>query len=102
MKINSIHKDVGKFIDSLNSNLRGEVLKATDLLEDRGHNIWMPYSKKIAKNIYELRIISTQSIRIFYAFKNNEIFLLHAINKKSQKLSKKDIDKAIHRERWLH
>ena len=102
MKVNSIHKDVGKFIDDLDQNVWGEVFKAIDLLEDKGADIRMPYSKKVVKDIYELRIISTQNIRIFYTFRNHEIFLLHAINKKSQRLIKKDIEKAIHRERWLH
>jgi len=102
MKINSIHKDVGKFIINLDKKIQGEVLKALDLLEEKNFNIRMPYSRKIVKNVYELRIISTQNIRIFYTFHNNEIFLLHAINKKSQKLSQKDITKMVSRQKWLH
>jgi phage-related protein len=102
MKINIIHEDINRFIQNLNDQSYAEVLRILELLEDKGHEIRMPYSKKIFQDIYELRITSVQNIRIFYTFCNNEIFLLHIINKKSQKLSKKDIGTAIHRQKCLH
>lgn len=102
MKVNVIHKDIQNFIKNLDDQSYAEVLRALELLEDKGNEIRMPYSKKITKNIYELRIKSVQNVRIFYTFCKDEIFLLHAIIKQKQKLSKKDIDVAIHRQKWLH
>lgn len=102
MKVNLIHEDIKRFITNLDHQSHAEVLRILELLEDKGHEIRMPYSKKIDKNIYELRIKSVQNVRIFYSFHKDKIFLLHAIIKQKQKLSKKDIEKAIHRQKWLH
>ncbi|MBI3305827.1 type II toxin-antitoxin system RelE/ParE family toxin [Candidatus Nomurabacteria bacterium] len=102
MKINLIHGDIRDFIKNLDEHSQAEVLRVLDLLEDKGHEIRMPYSKKITKSIYELRIKTVQNVRIFYVFYQNQIFLLHAIIKQKQKLSKKDIAVAINREKSLH
>lgn len=102
MKVNFLHPDIKKFINNLDDNSYAETIKALELLAERGHEIRMPLSKKIDKNIYELRIKSTQNIRVFYTFRHDEIFLLHAILKKTQRLTSKDLSVAINRERWLH
>ena len=101
MRVNVIHKDISKFIENLDDRSHAEVLRALELLEDKGYEIRMPYSKKIMGDIYELRIKSVQNVRIFYTFHQNQIFLLHAIIKQKQKLSKEDIETAIHRQKWL-
>lgn len=61
----------------------------------------MPYSKKIEKNLYELRVVGERSIRIFYTFHENRAVLLHLVFKKSQKLLKKDLETARQRRDWL-
>jgi phage-related protein len=101
MKINSVHQDVIKFIKNLDAKVQAEIQRMLDLLEEKGFDLRMPYSKKILKDLYELRITGIQNIRIFFTFHNNEIFLLHAITKKTKKLSRKDIAKAINRRKWL-
>jgi len=57
MRINSIHKDIKKFTDNLDEKVQAEVVNALDLLEEKGYEIRMPYSKKINKYIYEFEII---------------------------------------------
>jgi len=52
----------------------------------------MPYSKKIGRNLYELRVVSTQNVRIFYTFYQGNIVLLYAVYKKTQRIDRKDLD----------
>ena len=101
MKVNLIHKDIQEFLNTLDDRSYAETLRVLDLLEQKGHNIRMPYSKKITKSIYELRIKSVQNIRIFYTFLQDQIFLLHIVIKQRQKLSKQDLNTAVNREKWL-
>jgi len=58
-------------------------------------------SKKVAKNIYELRIVSNLSIRIFYTFHKRNIWILHAFKKKSQKIPYKELKIASSRLNYL-
>lgn len=62
----------------------------------------MPDSKRLEKDLYELRIRSIESIRIFYTFFENQIILLYAIHKKSQELKYKDLSTARQRLNFLH
>ena len=54
----------------------------------------MPYSRQIQTNLYELGISGKQEIRVFYCFHNNQIYLLHAFIKKTQKTPHREIDTA--------
>jgi len=102
MKSFTIHTDINKFLDSLQKEERSKVDRAVEMLEIKEYRIEMPFSRKIEKDLYELRIKSEHNIRIFYTFYQNSIYLLHIISKKSQKLSKKDIDTARDRLNTLH
>lgn len=97
MEIVTIHSDIIDTIKSLDVVTQAKIARLTELLEMREYRLGMPYSKKIATNLYELRIKSIQNVRIFYMFHNEQIVLLHVIAKKTQKLSKRDIKKAIER-----
>src|SRR6185295_9305764 len=99
MKVSAIHRDIWDFIKKLEPETYAETLRVISFLEEKGHEIRMPYSKKLTKNIYELRIKEEQVIRIFYTFYNNEAVLLHIIAKNKQKLSPKDLQTAINREK---
>jgi len=48
--------EVEKFIKSLQTATGTRVVRTIVLLETFGHNIGMPHSKKIAADIFELRI----------------------------------------------
>ena len=57
-----------------------------------------PHCKKITENVLELRIIAKDHYRILYAFIfQNNVILLHIFKKKTNKVSKKDLDLAIKR-----
>ncbi|SRR5258708_28196150 len=86
-------KPVEEFIKSLESSTLLKVGNVIDLLEIHGNILRMPFSKKITKEIYELRIRGTEEIRIFYSFQSDRrIYLLHGFKKKSQKTPRKEIE----------
>ncbi len=97
MKIISVHTDIQKFISSIDDKTNNQIIRMLELLESQEYRIGMPYSKKVEKDLYELRIKSTKNIRIFYTFYKSKIYLLHIINKEKQKLLSQDIDTARRR-----
>lgn len=72
-------------------------LKITELLENNGEKVGMPYSRNLEKGIFEIRVISNNNIvRILYFFtKNKKIILTNGFIKKSQKTPKQEIKKAL-------
>ncbi|MBI3888623.1 type II toxin-antitoxin system RelE/ParE family toxin [Candidatus Nomurabacteria bacterium] len=94
--------DIQVFLLSFDDKTVARILNSLELLDELGEQIRPPRSKKIAKNIYELRIISNLSVRILYTFDKDNIWILHAFVKKSQKMPKKELEKAIHRLKHLH
>lgn len=94
MKI-SIDPQVEELIESLEDQTIAKVLRSIDLLEKFGHLLTMPHAKKIAKNLFELRITGRQEIRIFYAFHQGVIKLLHAFIKKQQKTPRRELETAL-------
>ncbi|MBU0999109.1 type II toxin-antitoxin system RelE/ParE family toxin [Patescibacteria group bacterium] len=52
-------------------------------------------------SFYRLRIVSNFSIRIFYTFQDDTIWVLHAFIKKSQKIPQKELEVAINRLKYL-
>lgn len=75
---------VKDFIEKLEKKAYARALRSIDLLRDFGLFLRMPYSKKIAPRLYELRI------KFVYAFK-----------KKSQKTPKREIKTALDRSQEL-
>lgn len=84
---------VKEFIDKLEVKARTKVSDTLDLLKEFGVNIGPPHTKKVVgTSLWELRIIGSDSIRIFYITQTNKIFLfLHGFQKKKQKTDKKEI-----------
>ena len=102
MNIVYFHKNIKSFILSLERKVSAKINSAIYLLSIKGYDLSMPYSKKIEKNLFELRISGLQNIRIFYTFYNNQIVLLHIINKQSQRLELNDLSTARKRLSVLH
>lgn len=102
MEIFYFHADVGKFLNSLEQGARAKVSRLIDALAIEGYRLSMPYSKKVDDNLYELRAQSVQNVRIFYSFYRGKIVLLHALFKKTQRLTRKDLEKARRRLAHLH
>ena len=93
--------EVKEFINSFDMATAAKIAKAIDLLDIFGPKLNMPHSKKIDRDIYELRICGRKEIRIFYAFICGKVFLLHGFIKKSDKLPSKEIKIARNRGRDL-
>lgn len=85
------------FLLTLEPKMMAKFLRITDLLEENGPQIKMPYSKYIGKNIFEIRVIQNNNIvRVLYFFANDrKIILTNGFVKKSQKTPKSEIKKAL-------
>ncbi len=84
-------KDVENFLDKLQLTTKSKVSRLVLVLSQLGNEVREPYSKKLGKNLYELRIRGGEEVRVFYTFKNNEIILFHAFVKKKQKTPLKEL-----------
>ncbi len=82
---------VEEFIKNQDFSTIAKIAHTIDLLEKHGSRLGMPHSKKISRNLYELRIRGKQEIRIIYGFVKSNIYLLHAFRKKTQKTPQKEI-----------
>lgn len=92
------------FFVSLNREMQAKIIKAIDELQIKGNEIRYPYSKKIFDGIFELRIKQANNIvRVFYFFYyEKKIVLLNGFVKKTNKLPKQELNKAIrYRNDWL-
>ncbi len=92
-----IHEKLEEFIDGLPEAAKARLIHTIDLLETLGNKIGMPHSKKVTNKLFELRILGTSNIRIFYAYQNSKAHLVHGFIKKSQKTPKNEIDTALKR-----
>ena len=94
-------KIVKEFLKSLSGKTIGKVAQNLDLLKFHGPFLGMPYSRKITKEIRELRIREQEETRILYTLVRNDVYLLHAFKKKTEKTPKKEIKIAEDRKRVL-
>ncbi|MFH1971820.1 MAG: type II toxin-antitoxin system RelE/ParE family toxin [Patescibacteria group bacterium] len=85
------------FIERLNPMAKSKVSNTFDLLTEYGIKLGLPHVKKVAgTELWELRILGGDSIRIFYISTSGRVFLLlHGFIKKSQKAPKKEIKIAL-------
>jgi len=90
---------VFEFIQNLDPKIKSKVIGAMDLLKELGTLVGPPHSKKVTGTpLWELRILGSDNIRIFYvAVVNRSFLLLHAFQKKKQKTDKKEVKTAIDR-----
>ncbi len=90
-------KFVESFANSLEVSTRAKLTKLLDLLEKYGPHLSMPHSKIITSGLYELRVRGKIEIRVLYTFKGEQIILLHAFKKQTQKTPDKEIATASQR-----
>lgn len=86
-------KPLEEFIESLEAKARLKAFHAIELLKEFGLGVKYPHVKKLAgTNLWELRILGEDSIRIFYVAVEGQTFLLlHGFKKKRQKTPSKEI-----------
>jgi len=89
------------FINSIQKETRSKIYRQIDLLEEYGPQLGMPHSKPMSGGLYELRVRGKQEVRVFYVFAvENNVYLLHGFQKKSQATHKKELELA--RQRQAH
>ncbi|MBP6989395.1 type II toxin-antitoxin system RelE/ParE family toxin [Candidatus Shapirobacteria bacterium] len=88
---------VQDFIESQNQSTRSKYARLIALLIQHGPTLHFPYSRKLTKNLYELRSQGDTKIRIIYTQINQKFTILHAFKKKSQKTPPKEIKTAEQR-----
>src|SRR3989344_2772820 len=87
------------FIESLDIKARTKVSNSLNLLEEFGIKLSSPHIKKLTgTDLWELRILGQDNLRILYiAITGKNFLLLHAFNKKKQKTDKREINTALAR-----
>jgi len=99
--IRFIRDDIYIFLQSFDDSTVAKIISSLELLSELGEQIRPPKSKKVAKDIYELRIFNNLSVRIFYSFWKSDVWILHAFVKKSQKIAPKELKTVINRLKYL-
>ena len=96
---NSISSPVFVFINNLDSNAKSKVINTINLLESYGMRLGSSHTKKLAgTELWELRILGQDNIRILYiAIIGKAFLLLHGFVKKKQKTDKREIKTAVER-----
>ncbi len=84
-------RPVQSYVRNLDKSTFSKYVRLTDVLSNYGPLISMPYSRKLTKNLSELRTKGKNPIRIIYTLIENKYFLLHAFQKKTQKTPIKEI-----------
>ena len=82
------------FLEQLTPTELAKSLRTLDLLEKFGHALGLPHSRHLSDGLLELRIRGKRELRIFYCFNKGKIILLHAIVKKTEKTSERDLKQA--------
>ena len=90
-------KPVEEFISKQQLQARAKIAHLIDLLEIHGDVLHMPHSKRLANNLFELRIRGRQEIRILYCFRKRNIILLHAFKKQTQQTPQKEVNISLER-----
>lgn len=84
---------VFEFIQNLDPKAKSKVINAIDLLAESGIMLGLPHAKKLTgTQLWELRTLGQDNIRIFYiAVIDKSFLLLHGFQKKKQKTDQKEI-----------
>lgn len=88
---------VAEFIENQNIQIKTKFGKLVRLLINNGPFLNPSQSKKLANNLYELRVSGKDPIRVFYTSKGGVYYLLHVFMKKSQKTPARELKLSIDR-----
>lgn len=95
MKVIFFNEELEKFVYSLEKQTIAKILRTIELLGEFGNMLGMPHSRKVAPQLFELRIRGAQEIRLFYTLRKNTIVLLTGFIKKSNKIPHREIKRAL-------
>ena len=87
------------FINSLDLKAKSKVINTINLLESYGTRLRLPHAKKLTgTDLWELRILGSDSIRILYVtVVDKKFLLLHGFLKKKQRIDAGEIKTALER-----
>lgn len=90
---------VEKFVDSLDEKAQAKIINTIRLLKDYNIRLGPPHAKKLSStDLWELRILGGDSLRIIYiAVQDKTFLLLHGIKKKTQKTPVNEVKVALER-----
>ena len=93
------HQYISEFLDKLNHQQQSKVIRIISTIEKYGLDSVNPHLRKVLNTpLWEIRILGKDNIRILYvSVIFNEIVLLHAFTKKTQKTPLKEIQIALNR-----
>ena len=87
---------VDPFLDSLPVKARAKLEKWMQLLEELGPDLPRPYADTVREKIRELRVVfGSNQYRLLYFFFERKIIVTHGFIKKSQKVPKEEIERAM-------
>jgi len=86
---------VREFIIALPRPLAKRTDRMIDMLALHGNMLRQPYSKAVGSGLFELRVAGAIQVRVLYFFHDDRAILAHALIKKEQKLSRRDIAHAL-------
>ena len=87
---------INSFLERKSRKIKAKAYRLIDMLQYE-INLGMPYSRKIDKDLFELRLTGKPAIRVIYTHKDKQIFLLHIFEKKQWKIPKKELRIALKR-----
>jgi phage-related protein len=90
---------IDSFIGNLDLDTQARVFNSFELLQEYGAKLKGKHVKKLTgTSLWELRVLGSQSIRIFYvAYQSQTFLLLHGFQKQSKKTPNKEIKIALKR-----
>jgi len=87
------------WLDALTKKDRRKCLERVERLREEGHELDRPFAAYLTDGIYELRVKSRNvNYRILYFFhEGRAVVITHGLVKKTQKVPRKEIERAIER-----
>lgn len=78
------------------TGIQANFLHVLNLIEEFGPSIGRPHTAPLGSGLFEIRAKGREGISrsLFCTLKGQEIVILHSFIKKTQKIPKKDLDKA--------
>lgn len=86
-----------KFLNKLDGDSKARLARDITFLKENGSSLGMPFAKKIAKELWELRTSGKQKVRVIYSIRGIQIYVIHWFVKKTKKMPIRDLNTAIKR-----
>lgn len=84
------------FLNTLEVKLRAKAFRDLNLLQEKGTELRLPYSRHLDDGIFELRTIQGKNIirNLYFFFVGSKIIVTHGFRKKTDKTPPGEIDRA--------